>query len=353
VASEAHSQTSVQDPPDGDLGTEKGLPEILRKVDGYQQSHKFLAIPVAVYKKFSDDEAGHLAALISYFAFLSVFPLLIVLATVVSRVLVNQPDLAAEVVSTAAGSFLAIGASGEVEPLNVSGIAFVVAVLVTLWSGLAVANSMQIAMNTVYQVPKINRPGLLSRVLRSLELLIIIGVGLPVVGILQGVANRTVPGVAPNVAIVVGVLLLDTVLIALAFRQSTISKTTWRGVLPGAVIAAISWVVLQSLAAWLLTSKVASAESNYGQFAVVIGLLFWFFLLAQITLYCAELNAVLSAELWPRSLKSVITSTADTDADFETYDRNAKSAQQAKNVAITTETIAPQDAAKRARNPES
>ncbi|NQU37849.1 MAG: hypothetical protein HQ526_09695 [Actinobacteria bacterium] len=118
--------------------------------------------------------------------------------------LVNQPELADQIVTTAAGSFLAVGDTGEVKPLNLSGFALIVALLITFWSGLAVANSMQIATNNVYQVPKPERPGLVRGALRSVELLIIIGVGLPSVGILQGIANRTVPGVAANTAIVVG-----------------------------------------------------------------------------------------------------------------------------------------------------
>ncbi len=305
--SEPDTPDQVPEPTEAATAKQGALAGLISRIDEVQQSRPYLAVPVAVYKKFSDDEAGRLAALISYFAFLSIFPLLIVLATIVSRVLANHPDLASEIVTTAAGSFLAVGSNGEVQPLDLSGFALVIAVLLALWSGLAVANTMQVAVNTVYQVPKDATPNLPNRVLRSIELLVIIGVGLPIVGILQGTANQTIPGFFANALVVVGVVVLDTGLIALALRQATVATTSWKGVLPGAVIASIAWVVLQSLATWLLTSKVASAESNYGQFAVVVGLLFWFFLLAQITLYCAVLNSVLSDRLWPRSLRKNAT----------------------------------------------
>jgi membrane protein len=53
----------------------------LRAADRFQQRHRVLAFPVAVLVKFYDDRAGNLASLISYYAFLAIFPLLLVLVT--------------------------------------------------------------------------------------------------------------------------------------------------------------------------------------------------------------------------------------------------------------------------------
>ena len=319
------------------------LPGPLSRIDAFQQAHPALAVPIAVYKKFSDDDAGKLAALISYFAFLSVFPLLIVLATVLSHVLVNHPDLADEIVRTAAGSFLSIGSTGTVEPLDVSGVALVIGIVVGLWGGLAVANTMQDAMNTVYEVPKTERAGFVPRILRSLSLLVIVGVGLPATTVLQGLAGRAISGVIVSAVMVVLVVVLNAGLIATAFRRATVADVTWRGVLPGAVIAAVAWSVMQALATGLLTSKVAGAESDYGTFAIVIGLLFWFFLLAQITIYCAELNVVLDFKLWPRGLKSIVRSEADTEADVRAYTHYPTREQQASNMQVTVDMVEPND----------
>ena len=136
--------------------------EQLDRVDDYQQRNRFVSIPLAVWRKFSDDDGVKLASLISYYAFLSIFPLLIVLATVVSRVLANNPEAADAFVQSAAGSFLSIGSddSGSIKPLDVAGFALVIATLVALWSGLAVANAIQDAANVVYEVPKTERPGM-------------------------------------------------------------------------------------------------------------------------------------------------------------------------------------------------
>lgn len=317
----------------------RGLPAPLRRLDEIQQRRALLAIPIAVYKKFADDEAGKLAALISYYAFLSVFPLLIVLATVVSRVLVDQPELADELVTTAAGSFLSIGSTGSVEPLNLSGLALGVALAAALWGGLAIAHAMQDAMNTVYEVPKTRRAGFASRTLRSFSLLLIVGVGLPLTAVLQSAVSAELSSWGASVVTAAVVVCLNTALICLAFRRATVAATSWRGVLPGAAIAATAWSLMQALAAVLLTQKVEGAQSSYGPFAIVIGILFWFFLLAQITIYCAELNVVLSLRLWPRGLSSVIQAKADTEADVRAYSHYPKREQQATNVHVSVEVV--------------
>jgi len=322
------------------------LPAPLERLDAFQQGHRLLAVPFAVYKKFSEDDAAKLASLVSYYAFLSVFPLLIVLATLLSRILVGYPELANEIVSTAAGSFLSVGAPGtSVRPLDVSGLALVIAVLVGLWAGLAVAHAMQDAMDAVYEVPRTKRASFISRLARGLSLLLLVGVGLPLTTVLQGAAVRSIAGPVASGLIMIAVVVLNTGLIAAAFRRATVADVTWRAVLPGAAIAAIAWSVMQAVAAGLLTSRIASAESDYGPFAVVIGLLFWFFLLAQVTLYCAELNSVLALRLWPRGLKSVIRAQADTEADVRAFSAHPVRELQATNMEVTVELVSSDPAA--------
>ena len=309
----------------------------LDRVDGFQAAHPAVGVPLAVYKKYSEDEGGKLAALISYHGFISVFPLLIVLATVVSRVLANNEELAQQIVTTAAGSFLSIGADGDVQPLELSGLALGVALLVALWSGLAVANSIQDAMNVVQGVPKTERPGFIPRIQRSVTLLVIVGLGLPATTVLQGLAGRVVGG---PLAAVVGwllVLMLNTLLIALAFKRATAASTEVRALLPGAAAAAVAWSLAQDLGAALLSSRVESATPTYGSFALVIGVLFWLYLLAQITVYCAELNAVLEHRLWPRSIHTFLDQEARTEADERAYASYPQREKQATNMSIDVE----------------
>ncbi len=316
------------------------LPGPLHRIDAFQQRHRVVGVPFAVYKKFSDDDAGRLASLVSYYAFLSVFPLLIVLATVVSRLLVGHPDLADDIVQTAAGSFLSVGSAGATfTPLDVSGPALALALVVGLWSGLAVANGMQDAMDTVYEVPRTSRASFAGRISRSLSLLVLVGIGLPLATVLQGLAVRAVGGPFASVVALVAVIVLNTGIIATAFRRATVAPIGWREVLPGAALAAVAWSVLQAVATGLLTSRIAGAQTQYGTFAVVVGLLFWFFLLAQITLYCAELNAVLAFRLWPRGLATVVRGQADTEADIRAYRHYAAREQQAANMSVEVHVV--------------
>ena len=317
-------------------GWKAKLEKWLERVDEYQQKHRFVAIPLAVWRKFSDDDGVKLASLISYYAFLSIFPLLIVLATVLSRVLANNPEAADAFVQSAAGSFLSIGSddSGSIRPLDIAGFALVIATLVALWSGLAVANAIQDAANVVYEVPKTERPGILPRTLRSITLLVVVGIGLPATTALQGLAGKLLPGL---LAAVVGwalVIAANTCLLGVAFARATVAQTAWRTLLPGALAAAVAWSVAQQLGTDLLTRRVEGAEQTYGSFALVIGILFWFFLLAQITLYCCELNVVLEDELWPRSLHAIVERQAETEADVRAYSQYPQREKQAHNIEV-------------------
>lgn len=306
----------------------------LDRVDRFQAAHPAIGVPIAVHRKYSEDEGGKLAALISYHGFISVFPLLIVLATVVSRVLANNEELAQQFVTTAAGSFLSVGADGDVQPLTLSGFALAVALLVALWSGLAVANAIQDAMNVVQALPRTERPGLVPRIQRSVTLLLIIGLGLPATTVLQGVAGQVVGGPLAAVAGWLLVLMLNTLLIALAFKRATAASTDLRAVLPGAAAAAVAWSLAQALGAALLSQRVESATPTYGSFALVIGVLFWLYLLAQITVYSAELNAVLEHRLWPRSLHTYVDQEARTEADERAYASYPQREKQATNMSI-------------------
>ncbi len=306
----------------------------LDRVDNFQQSHAVVALPVAVYKKFSEDEGGRLASLISYHAFLSVFPLLLVLTTVLSNQLGPDSELSRKIVTTAGGTFLAVGDQGAITPLQVSGWALAIGVLIGMWNGLAVSNSMQWAMNVVQEVPKTEWPGMVPRVGRNIGLILVVGLGLTLTTVALGFGVALSGGWVTVVVSYAVVFLLDLALIGLAFRIATVSVISWRQVLPGAALAAAAWLILQAIGNTLLTQRVSGAQQTYGPFAVIVGLLFWFYLLAQITLYCAELNSVLARRLWPRGLRSVLSSQAHTEADVRAYKSYPRRENQAHNATV-------------------
>lgn len=77
---------------------------------------------------------------------------------------------------------------------------------------------------------------------------------------------------------------------------------SWRDVLAGAVIAALVWAALLTVGTWFVDRQIRGASDVYGFFALVIGLLSWLYVGAQMTLLAAEVNVVRARRLWPRSL---------------------------------------------------
>lgn len=315
------------------------MPGFLERLDAFQQRHAAVGFPLAVYKKFGDDQAGNLAALIAYYAFLSIFPLLLALTTILGFVLAGDPSLQHQVFSSALGTFPIIGQHSRIKPLTGNVASLVIGLALAIWSGLAVAQTAQTAFNTVYDVPRVDRPGFLPRLLRSVELTTVVGFGLIVTTLLQGAVSGSGSyglnlGVGLQIIAAVVGIALNTLIFTFAFRRLTAYEMGFRAVLPGALGTAIGWFVLQKVGTYLVNSKIKGAQGTYGTFAVVIGLLAWFYLLAQLTLYCAELNVVLTRRLWPRGLRAFFTGEATTDADRRAYGAYPQQERQVHNIDV-------------------
>lgn len=309
----------------------------MERVDAYQQAHPWLGFPFGVYKKFGDDRAGNLAALISYYTFFSIFPLLMVLVTILGYVLAGHPDLQQQVAKGALGQFPIIGA-GQARTLTGSPAALIIGLILAIWSGLAVAHTGQTAFNTVYDVPRTQWPGFAPKLLRSVELVIVGGFGLILTTLVQGAVsgsgNYGLPvGTGTAVAGAIVGIVLNMVVFTYLFRRLTVRALRNRDVIVGAAIDGVAWFVLQKVGTNLVSNKVNGAQGTYGTFAVVIGLLFWFYLLAQITLYCAEVNVVRSQQLWPRGLRSM-SGEATTDADRRAYEAYPQRERLAHNMIV-------------------
>ena len=76
-----------------------GVERLLRAADRFQQRHTVLGFPVGVAKKYGDDQAGKHAALLAYYGFLSLFPLLLVFVTLLAYALANNQALQRQVVT--------------------------------------------------------------------------------------------------------------------------------------------------------------------------------------------------------------------------------------------------------------
>jgi YihY family inner membrane protein len=275
---------------------------LLRTADRFQQRHAVLAVPVAVAKKFGDDQAGKHAALLAYYGFLSLFPLLLVFVTLLANALAGDPELQQRVIDAAMAQFPVLGPQlqGSIRVIQGSGIGLVVGILGTLWGGLGITQSAQDAMNALWAIPRRSRPGYWLRLARGLGFLVLLAGGVVAAAALAQLATS---GPDPGGALAVaGSLLLNLVLLILLFQVLTGRRVPWPQLLPGAAAAAAGWSILQTLGVYVLDRQLAQANLIYGVFAVVIVLLSWLYLSAQLLLYAAELNVVLARRLWPRGL---------------------------------------------------
>lgn len=291
------------------------LTRLLDKADDLQQSRRWLAVPVATWKKFSDNQAGNLAALIAYYAFASLFPLLLVAYTILDLIARKNPTLA-ERLRSSLNHYPVVGTQlGETAShgLTKTGIALVIGILLTLYAGRGVAMAMQNAMNTVWGVPKYRRPGFPKNLLRSLGLIALLGPGELITIALSTIAGGTghLGNIGAKVAAFAVSLLLNIVLFRLGFRIATSKEVDGKALRLGAILAAIAWQILQLVGGLFIGHATNSA---YGVFGVVLGILAWFYLQAQITLYLVELDVVRVRKLWPRSLAPPPLTQADLRA---------------------------------------
>lgn len=288
------------------------LQELISGADRVQRRHTWLAFPVAVWKKFGDDQAGDLAALIAYFAFVSIFPLLLVLVTLLDLVLRHDPALRQRVVSAALSAYpqFAPQLQASVHALHSTGVALAVGLIGALLGARGVAMAMQRALNSVWAVPLERRPAFPWSTLRAVGLVVVVGLGQILTVFLSGVAGglgHLVSGVAAEAGTVALAFVMNIGTFWLAFRLAAAAEVSWRNLRLGAILSAASWQVLQLLGGYIVGHLLRHSSALYGVFGVVLGLLAWLYLQAQITLYAVEASAVRARSLWPRGLAQPLT----------------------------------------------
>jgi membrane protein len=296
---EARRSTPAGRPP----GTKKE--QLQRKAARLQQRKPYLAVIYATYQKFSDDQAGYLAALIAYYGFTALLPMLLVLISFLDLIAADDPGLRQDLLDSALSQYP--GVAGELRQsahgLGSTGFALAIALIFTLYGAHRFASAVQNALNTVWGVPKYRRAKLPWSLLRSLGLLAVMGPGLIATVTLTEVANGVgeLGGAGSRILAVAVSLLLNMGLFWLGFRIATSSDVSGRDLRFSAILAAISWEVLQLVGTYFISHQLKT-NSAYGAFGIVLGLLAWLYLQAQVSLYLIELNVVRVKQLWPRTV---------------------------------------------------
>jgi membrane protein len=315
-------------------------------LDRLQRRHPVAGFPIAVVYKYVDDSGPYLAALITYYAFVSLFPLLLLLSTILGHLLAGDPALQQRVINSALSQFPVVGSQlGRPQELGGGLTGIVVGVLGSLYGGLGVAQAVQHAMNTAWSVPRNNRPN--PFLARGRSLLLLATAGLAVVGTTTlstlGAGNAGSLGIALRILALVGSIAVNAVVFVLAFKLATARPLTFRQVAPGALTAAVLWQLLQTFGVGYVSHVVQHASAVNGVFALVLGLLAFLYLAAVFGVLSVEINVVRVDRLWPRALLTPFTDDVHlTPGDQRSYTSLAK-AQRSKGFEQVHVTFDPTD----------
>ncbi|WP_225840326.1 YihY/virulence factor BrkB family protein [Streptomyces sp. NK08204] len=297
------------------------------RLDRYQRRHRWVGLPLAVLYKFYDDQALYLAALLTYYGFLSLFPLLLILVAVLSTFLSDDPALRQRVLDSALSEFPVIGDQivRNIHSFHGSGAALAVGIAGSLYGSLGVAQAAQYALNKIWAVPRHARPDPFRSRLKGLLFLLILALGLCAFTLLSVAASQTylfgarLRGGAWIAATVASVC-LNASLLVMSYRLLTHRALPLRGLVVVALGAACAWQGLQWGGTYYVNHVLRGATATYGMFGIVLGLLAWLYLGALIFLTAAEVGAVRLLRLWPRSLLTPFTDRVNlTAADRRAY----------------------------------
>lgn len=285
----------------------------VRRLDRFQQRHAVIAFPWAVVQKFGDDQAGSKAALMAYYGLFALFPLLLLLATLLGFTLSGDPAMREELIDSALGSFPVIGDQirSDVHPLEGNTTALIIGIVGTVYGSLGIGFAAQNAMNKVWNIPYVRWPSFWNRYARTIGVIGLLGVASVSSTVLATIATAFARGATAALLAVAGSVVLNLGLFLLAFKVLTAEPLKAREVAVGAISATVFWETLQLVGTWYVTRGLRHAGPTYGFFAVVITLLSWLYLGSQLTLWAAEINVVLRYRLWPRSLMRPPLTRAD------------------------------------------
>ena len=295
-------------------------------IDRAQRRFTPVSFPLAVFYKFFDDQGNYLAAAVTYYAFIAIFPLLLLASSIFGFILQGNPELQEQVLNSALAQFPIIGDQlGRPEGLQGSAGAVVVGSIAALFGALGLGNSIQNVMGVAWAIPRNSRPNPIWARVKSVLLLFFAGVGVIGLSVLSAVGSNTeVFGSSVNMTIRLGIQILTVVVIGLvltglfrfaAGRNAHVTRNA-----PGAFTVAVLWQGLQYLGTVYVTHVLTGPSTLNKTFGLVLGLIGIIYIAAVLAILGIEVNVVLARRLWPRALLTPFTDAVDlTDADRRAY----------------------------------
>lgn len=294
----------------------KFIDNIINTADHIQQDNRWLAFPYAVIKKYGDDQAGNRAALLTYYGFLALFPLLLVVTTITQIVASNNPELQTKI-AEAVTSYLPIAGDklyDQIDGLGKTGLALVIGLLFTLYGARGVAEAFRQGVNQLWGIPRSKQEGFPKSTIKNLLIVIVGGIGFILAGICAGLAAGTGFGFGLRVLPLLASTFILFWLFVFLFKISLPKPISLQEAWPGALAASIGLGILQFFGSYLLANQLRGLNELYSYFALALGLLFWIYLQSQVVFYSVEIATVRNMKLWPRSLNEKNQTKADKQA---------------------------------------
>lgn len=308
------------------------MPALVDRVDAFQRQHPVVGFPLAVLYKFIDDQGNYLAAVVTYYAFVSIFPLLLIASSVLGFVLQGNAELRDEVLNGALSQFPIVGTElGKPKGLQGSTSAVVFGTIAALYGVLGLGQAAQNAVNVAWAVPRNSRLNPLVSRASSLVLLVLAGLTVLAVTVLSSIVSHVDNFGGADFdrgldwLLKLGSLLLNALVLAAMMRFATTARQSFRSSLPGAFAVALMWQLLQQAGGTYVDRVISRVSDVNAVFAIVLGLLALLYIASVIAVIGLEINVVLARRLFPRSLLTPFTDAVDlTDGDRQAYAGYAK-----------------------------
>ena len=306
---------------------------LVDRLDGLQRRQPFLGFPWAVLRKYLDDGGSRLAALITYYGFLSLFPRLLLGTAAVSELLRAHPELRRQLLDHLVSPELRPEAEQALASLPPSGLPLVLGLASLIFAGTGGVLALYTALNEIWDVPWRDRFGVARQYARVLVVLVlsftgaVAAAGSAVVtdAVLElSAAERGAAAAGTAAAVFAVIAIAHKALVCRPLRMSDI----WAGGLAGAVVV----TVLLDTAASVLPTLVARAGPVYGSFATVVGIFTLLYMISQTLVLSVEISAVIESGLTPRGL----TAAAPTDSDRRALVLLARQQERIPGQRVTT-----------------
>ena len=295
-------------------------------VDAFQRRHPVVGFPLAVVYKYFDDQGPYLASALTYYAFIAIFPLMLLGTSILGLILRGEPNWQQSILDSALAQFPIIGDElGRPEGLQGSLAGVAVGAVAALYGAMGLGQALQNTQHVAWSVPRNSRPNPVYARVKTLVLLVTAGFSLLAVSIVATTASTTDvfgPMVGEGLKAFLPLITIAVVgtFLTLLFRfAATGQHSFWRAA-PGGYTLAVMWQVLQLGGAAYVDNVLVDTSSMTKTFGLVLGLIGFLWIGAVMAVLAMEINVVAARRLWPRALLTPFTDNVElTDADRTAY----------------------------------